>query len=242
MMGRVVEDWDEPVVKTTKGLIIIPRSSTLGTKYLKPKRAISKNIVSMCVGCNQCTEICPRYLLGHGIDPKKLMVACAQGVDPEDPVFEKAQYCCECGLCELYACFMGLSPRRLNADLKREQARRKVRAESNKDAFNAHLLRQIRRLPTKRLKARLGISKYDRKPRVINEPKTGAVEFVLTLNQHIGAPCLPTVKQGAKVKAGQVVADVEEKKLGVPLHTPITGTVVKVDKRSIIIRKAQKGK
>ena len=33
----------------------------------------------------------------------------------------QAMLCCECGVCELFSCPMGLSPRRINAMLKTER-------------------------------------------------------------------------------------------------------------------------
>ena len=31
-----------------------------------------------------------------------------------DPIVQSAQMCCECGVCEVFACPMGLQPRRIN--------------------------------------------------------------------------------------------------------------------------------
>ena len=45
----------------------------------------------------------------------------------QDPDILNARLCCECGVCELYACPMGLFPRKINALLKQELARAGVR-------------------------------------------------------------------------------------------------------------------
>lgn len=53
-------------------------------------------------------------------------------------------------------------------------------------------------------------------------------EVVLPVAQHIGAPAKPVVKKGDKVKRGDVVAEAGGF-VSAPIHTPISGTVVKID-------------
>lgn len=53
-------------------------------------------------------------------------------------------------------------------------------------------------------------------------------EVVLPVAQHIGAPAKPIVKKGDKVTRGQMVAEAGGF-VSAPIHTPISGTVVKVD-------------
>lgn len=54
------------------------------------------------------------------------------------------------------------------------------------------------------------------------------VEVVLPVAQHIGAPAKPIVKKGDKVKRGDMVAE-PGGFVSAPIHTPISGTVVKID-------------
>ena len=49
-------------------------------------------------------------------------------------------------------------------------------------------------------------------------------ELELILGQHIGAPCTPLVKKRDAVTEGQPIGEVQ-KGLGVPLHSPVAGTV-----------------
>lgn len=237
MMGKVIENWDAPVVKTTKGLILLPRTSYLAMRYTNLRREITKNVVSICCECQMCTEVCPRFLLGHSIEPHRLMIASAQGVSHDDPIFRTAQFCCECGICELYACFMFLSPRSLNARIKQDLASRRIKPAATKNIFAPHPLREDRRIPTRRVKARLELSSYERECKFIEEPELKNMEYHLLLRQHIGASCKPQVKPGDKVKQGELIADVDEKSLGVPLHSPVTGKVTYVDNEKIIIHK-----
>ena len=42
-------------------------------RYLRPKIEYDKIAMASCDQCNFCTELCPRYLLGHPIEPHKNM-------------------------------------------------------------------------------------------------------------------------------------------------------------------------
>ena len=53
-------------------------------------------------------------------------------------------------------------------------------------------------------------------------------EVVLPVAQHIGAPAKPVVQKGDKVVRGQMVAEAGGF-VSAPVHTPISGTVVKID-------------
>ncbi len=50
---------------------------------------------------------------------------------------------------------------------------------------------------------------------------------VLPMQQHIGAPCVPLVKAGDSVKAGQVIGDTD-KFVSAPVHATVSGTVKSV--------------
>lgn len=61
---------------------------------------------------------------------------------------------------------------------------------------------------------------------IINVPLPA--EVVLPMAQHIGAPAKPIVNKGDKVKRGDCVAEAGGF-VSAPIHTPISGTVVKID-------------
>lgn len=52
-------------------------------------------------------------------------------------------------------------------------------------------------------------------------------QVVLPMQQHIGAPCVPTVKVGDTVKVGQVIGDTD-KFISAPIHASVSGTVTAV--------------
>lgn len=51
----------------------------------------------------------------------------------------------------------------------------------------------------------------------------------ISVVQHIGAPCEPLVEPGDYVKVGQPIADTEDF-VSAPIHSSVSGTVVKIDK------------
>ncbi len=55
------------------------------------------------------------------------------------------------------------------------------------------------------------------------EPK----QVILPMQQHIGAPCTPTVKVGDKVAVGQVIGD-SDKPVSAPIHASVSGTVTAI--------------
>lgn len=55
------------------------------------------------------------------------------------------------------------------------------------------------------------------------EPK----QVILPMQQHIGAPCTPTVKVGDTVKVGQVIGD-SDKYVSAPIHASVSGTVTAI--------------
>lgn len=52
-------------------------------------------------------------------------------------------------------------------------------------------------------------------------------KVILPMQQHIGAPCIPTVKVGDTVKVGQIVGD-SDKFISAPIHSSISGKVTKI--------------
>jgi Na+-translocating ferredoxin:NAD+ oxidoreductase RnfC subunit len=60
-------------------------------------------------------------------------------------------------------------------------------------------------------------------------------KVVLPLKMHIGAPSIPIVKTGDKVKVGQLIAAIPEGKLGAALHASISGKIVSVTDKAICI-------
>ncbi len=61
--------------------------------------------------------------------------------------------------------------------------------------------------------------------RIVQGPEVETI--TLMLSQHIGAPCVPLVKKGDVVQAGQKVAD-NDGFVSAPIHSPVTGKVKEI--------------
>lgn len=67
MMGPVMKDLGGYISKKNKGFIILPKRHPLIAKKsttLEQARRVNK---ATCEQCRMCTDLCPRYLLGHNM-------------------------------------------------------------------------------------------------------------------------------------------------------------------------------
>src|SRR2546423_500407 len=73
MMGKLVTDLERPITRTTGGLIVVPATHDLVRRRERPQKVIDQIGRSACDQCSFCTELCPRFLLGHPIEPHLAM-------------------------------------------------------------------------------------------------------------------------------------------------------------------------
>ncbi|MEW6237011.1 MAG: 4Fe-4S dicluster domain-containing protein [Candidatus Omnitrophota bacterium] len=233
MMGRLVRDMEEPITKTTGGLLLFPQDHPLIAKYSRDDSAIKRIGKSACDQCTFCTELCPRYLLGHPIEPHKAMRALGFSHEKLSLVIG-TQFCCECNLCTMIACPEDLDPKNVCVMNKRELREQKMTYPADAPSRPAHPLLEGRRTPISRLFKKLGLTQFaNRGP--LSEKEFAPDKVVILLKQHVGTPAKPTVSPGARVQAGDVIANVAEKDLGVPIHASINGVVGNVSDVSIEI-------
>ena len=237
MMGSLVT-LDDVVTKTTSDVIVIPENSYVvqhrrGSIKLQFNRA-----KSVCCDCFMCTDLCPRHLLGHPIDPAEFMATGVSFRSENTKPFLGTLYCCGCGICEMYACNQGLSPRTLIFECKTNLRKHGVAMAEQVELAPVSRQRNRRMVSKERLTARLGLSRYD-----VNAPLTETEirteRLKLPLSQHIGAPCLPLVKEGDTVKAGDMIAKTPETALGTALHAPADGRIESVTDKYIILNTKQ---
>ena len=225
------------VTKTTSGILVLPAGGWHQRKEAVPVERMLRQARAACIQCAACTQLCPRYLLGHPLEPHRIMRRLPSGPPLaqllEEPVVGAAQLCCECGVCEVYACPMGLQPRRVNALLKDALGKAGVRYPKGEGTFAPLPARRNRKVPTQRAAARAGVLAYyhtglDKMEQYQPDSVT------LLLDQQIGAPCQVVGQEGDQVTEGQLVARCPEGKLGADLHASITGTVVKAEGAIVI--------
>lgn len=234
MMGRCLspEQCEQTfVTKTTGAIIAIPADLSFIKRKEQPLQHILNRAKSVCIQCAYCTEMCPRYLLGHDLRPHKMMRLTAyQGFDQavQTKEAQEALLCSECGVCEEYACPMGLSPRRVNVAIKAKLRERGVKYTPGSLPVQARAGGDGRRIPSHRLIARLGLDKYHVSlgDHVV-VPDVTAVR--VPLRQHIGQAAVPVVKEGDSVCAGEKIGQIPTGAMGANVHTGISGTVIKID-------------
>ena len=221
-----------PVTKTTNAVLVLPEDHLLVQRKRRKSSIDLKRAAAACCQCTMCTDLCPRHLLGHPIEPHKFMRA-ATCRDVQDPdIFLNTMFCSSCGLCENFSCMQGLSPRSLIADYKSGLRAHKIKPPKVEAAPVAEE-REYRKAPMVRLMARLDLAKYD-KPAPMTE-MTGVVRKVkLMLSQHIGAPAVPVVREGDLVEKGQMIAEPAQG-LSVAIHASVSGRVVEVTEKYVII-------
>ena len=224
--------------KTDGNILVLPPGHKLYAKSKMDMQKLKNRARSACIRCRMCTDLCPRYLSGHDITPHTIMQNFYRLDKITDNVefakaFGSALNCCECGVCENYACPMLLSPRRVNAGIKPILRERGIDIERNMKPKKRDYLEE-RLVPTARLTARLGLSRYARHlGNELTELKPTRVNILL--KQHIGAPCVPCVQKGASVKTGDLIATPPEGKLGASLHASIDGVVLALDNEAITL-------
>ncbi|HOT37631.1 MAG TPA: 4Fe-4S dicluster domain-containing protein, partial [Candidatus Latescibacteria bacterium] len=111
MMGTTSDNLDTPVLKTTTGAIVLPRTHHVVRRKLKPWNHQAKIGKSACDQCRFCTELCPRYLLGYPVEPHRVMRSLGFTATDRRLLDEWAALCCSCGLCTLYSCPEELFPK-----------------------------------------------------------------------------------------------------------------------------------
>ena len=234
MMGKLVNELDT-VTKTTTALLVLPNNHQI-VETKKTRVSISlKRAMASCCQCRSCTNTCSRNLLGHPIEPHAFMRSASSGGYIKDltPLLNTF-FCSGCGICELYSCPQGLSPRTLITEYKMGLRKNGVPIPDDIKEPVVNKNRKMKLVPISRLTARIGLSKYDN-PAPLTEMDIVPKSIRITYNQNIGAPPKAVVKKGDTVAIGQVIASVDEKSLGLPIHSPINGVVVDANEHYIII-------
>ena len=231
MMAKPAADLNVPVTKTTGGIVVLPASHALIRRHNAPWLHVAKVGRSACDQCRFCTEFCPRFLLGHPIEPHAAMrsLGFATGAD----TMAATLYCCECNLCTMYACPEDLDPKSVCVQNKPLARERGLTFKGDPAAITPHPMGEYRRVPMRRLIAKLGLGEFNNVGPLVEYDFAPRKVRVL-LKQHAGAPAVAVVKCGERVRAGDLLAAPEAGKLGARVHASMAG-VVTVNKDSVLI-------
>lgn len=232
MTGEIVESFTA-ITKTTNAILVFPKNHYIIGKKKSSTSIDMKRAMGTCCQCEMCTDLCPRFLLGHPIKPHSFMHAATSGVTQNLSPFLDTMYCCSCGICELYACPQDLAPRKLIAEYKAGLRKNGImipKAEA-KDILPQ---REYRKIPMERLTSRLHLDEYNvDAPLTEEEIKVSQVK--INLSQHIGVKAIPVVNRGDLVNKGDIIGREEEGKLSIPVHASISGKVLEVNETFIRI-------
>jgi Na+-translocating ferredoxin:NAD+ oxidoreductase RnfC subunit len=241
MMGYLEDNHEALVDKTTGGVLVLPDDHVVVRRRRQEWKQIARIGRSACDQCSFCTELCPRWLLGHPIEPHRAMRSLEFNLIGEANVIG-TQFCCECNLCSLYSCPEDLDPKNVCGQNKRRLAAEKRRWEN--PPFNPRrpeLHAANRKAPMQRLITKLGLRRFHNVG-PLNDTLMAAGRVGVKLKQHVGAPCQPLVAAGQRVTKGQVIARPPvtggKPALGVPVHASIDGTVTGIENGVIWIEKA----
>lgn len=235
MMGKIPADdkaiAEAVVTKTTGNIIVLPKDHYLFQRASLPLDTIKRQARAACIQCKMCTDLCPRYMIGHQIRPNLVM----RNIWREDQITDNDEYlatfgdamnCCDCGVCEMFACPMGLSPRKVNSYVKGQLRAKGIQVPRNMEPVAREAI-DNRRVPTHRLIARLGLAEFDglhAHECIELKPETVYVPF----RQHIGKPAVPAKKAGDRVTRGEVLAAAAEG-LSANIHASMNGVIVSID-------------
>lgn len=234
MMGKIVNVQEAVVTKTTSGLLFLPHEHPVIARKLAEPRHIVTMAKQACCQCTHCSELCPRNLLGHELHPHLLMRSLNSFERPEAllEIQKEALLCSECGICELFACPMGISVREVNSRIKRSLLGQGVRAQRT-DELLVSRDREVRRIPTSRLIGRLGLAAYHGSLSLAADPLVERVR--LPLAPPIGTRAVPMVKEHDVVSLGECIARTPEGALGAHVHASICGEVIEVNTECITL-------
>ena len=236
MMGKIVLQ-DAPVTKLTGGLIVLPAVHPLILQKTMAGKTMLNRAKAACCSCRACSESCPRHLLGHRLEPHRIMQAVGSGMQ-NSGVLAHALLCSECGVCDTFGCTMGLSPRKINREIKQILSKNKIKNPFHDEPSGAKNNRDYHLVPTSRILSRLGLREYDRAAPLNNEIKVVPQKVVLLFSQHIGTPAIPVVKTGEFVNKGQLIGAIPDgTAVGANIHASISG-VAEVRDNMIVIQTA----
>ncbi len=235
MMGPLLSNLESSVTKKSKGYILLKKEhSLIKNKGVDQAQAKKLNRGS-CEQCRMCTDLCPRYLLGHNLQPHKMVRTQAYNIDDLTGQ-QTAQLCVQCNLCELFSCPIGIKPMHANNYFRAKLLNEGIKYSASKEVFEVRNNRDFRLVSTKRLIARLGLYKYDR-PAPLLDKDIDISQVKIATRQHVGAPAKPIVSVGDNVVKGQLIGIIQENSLGANIHSSINGVVVDVNDNYITIRR-----
>lgn len=235
MMGPLMSNKYGYVTRKTKGLVILKEDHSLIEKKRKTLKSAMLMNKTACEQCRICTDMCPRYLLGHSTSPHKMVRSMGYSLEADEDK-TVAMTCCQCNLCEYFSCPAGINPKMANLYYMVKLREAGIKHTPKSKEFTPRAMREYRLVPSKRLIHRLNIQKYDVKAPLSDEVIVPDVVGI-ALGDFVGAKAVPTVQVGDMVTEGQLIADAPADALGTSVHSSINGKVEAIETGYIVIRR-----
>ena len=234
MMGKIVTDWNLGVAKTTSGVLALPRDHFIVRMQQKSLAQMIRQSKSACCQCFRCTDLCPRNLLGHSLQPHLTMRTIDYNLTQPTSNITAAFLCSQCGMCELVACdFMLLSPRKIYAAYRKELTARGIKNPHVKNDLVVREEFSGRKVAINMILQKLDLAKYYQELPFTGKKVVTCVK--IALNKHLGMPAIPQVKRNQKVRMTEVIAESPRDQLGAVYHASIDGIVNEVTDEVITI-------
>ncbi len=215
--------------KTTSALIFAPKDSFIYKMKTQSIESILQLARVACATCNNCTLACPRWQLGHPIDPASIMRKYSFNAPLEE--LKIASYCCHCNVCTL-VCPLGLSPSRVNFELKKEL--RKVGRPDKLEAVERDWTGVASSFAASRLLADFELPNV---PEYTEISIPSGIKLRIYLNSHIGKIPNVLVQKGQSVEKYDPIAKIDTpNNLGVNYHSPVKGIIENVGEEFVEIK------
>jgi Na+-translocating ferredoxin:NAD+ oxidoreductase RnfC subunit len=214
----------------TASLVVLPRRHRVALRHAAAAVTALRRTADACNGCRRCTDVCPPHRLGAPLQPHRAARA-AGHLHASSGAGLHATLCTGCGLCDLYACPLDLSPRAVLASACAGArtlplpAPRPGRAPALAVALvsRAGLVSQLELLPWADVPLPLDGAEL-RPADVLLPPRGRALR----------------VAAGARVHVGARLADGDSASGLPPLHASLDGTVTRADAGAVVVSAAER--
>ena len=225
MMGNLISQLENGISKTTTGIIILPLDHFVIQMKTKSSKQMVKLSKAACCQCSQCTDLCPRNLLGHEINPDLAMRSIDYNMSEPSSHVTSAFLCSQCGLCELVACDSKfLSPKKIYAEFKKQLIQAGIKNPHQRSGFSVHSQFENRKVSTEMLMKKLGISHYYAHLPMKSTANEMPIVKIPT-QRHKGAPSIVTVNIGQQVRRGDVISMSPADQQGSIYHASMHGKI-----------------
>ncbi|MFA6471273.1 MAG: SLBB domain-containing protein [Candidatus Latescibacterota bacterium] len=234
------------ITKTMGGIIVLPADHTM-VRLKKQSDPVTKLRAKYCCTCQECTILCPRNAIGHPIQPSKMMSKAwyieeilrkieNHEIDSiTERMVSESLLCCQCGICEQYACIFGLSPNKVYALVRAAVRKAGLKFDFSKIQLYGGTLFEYRKIPALTYARKLDLERYIVHTELLPAGSLKPKKVKIALSQHLGAPAKPVVKSGDHVKKGSLIGEIPQGALSARVHASIDGLVEEVNDLHVVI-------